>query len=272
MLIAQLSDLHIKANGRKAYGRVDTATCLESCVAALLELPMQPELVLLTGDLVDSGAAAEYACLKALLAPLPCEYLLIPGNHDDRANLRAAFPEQVHLHQDPDFLHYVIDDYELRLIGLDTTIPGRLEGELCERRLRWLDARLSEAPDTPTLLFMHHPPFRTGIGHMDRQGCQNAGELGLLLERHPHVVRVLCGHVHRPVQRIWHGVLTSVCPSTAHWVTLDVRADAPSSFMLEPGAYELHWWNRDHLVSHMAFVDAFPGPFPFTDAAGNRLD
>src|SRR3546814_9982601 len=106
--------------------------------------------------------------LKSILAPLRQRIIAIPGNHDGRDSMRAAFAAEGYL-PDSGFLQFAIDDaYPLRLVGLDTVIPGEGGGELCAERLDWLDATLPQKPDAPTLVMMHHPPFVTGLGHMDR--------------------------------------------------------------------------------------------------------
>src|SRR6201987_710332 len=92
VLIAQISDLHIKPPGALAYGRVDAAKALERCVAALNAFEPGPDYVVLLGDLVDTPTAEEYDYLKRLLAPLRLPVAGIPGNHDSRELMRAAFP------------------------------------------------------------------------------------------------------------------------------------------------------------------------------------
>src|ERR1044072_7656416 len=96
--IAQIADLHIKPPGSLAYGRVDTAKALERCVATLNELAPAPDFVVISGDLADTPAAEEYQHLKRLLAPLKPPFASIPGNHDSREMLRAAFPESNYAH------------------------------------------------------------------------------------------------------------------------------------------------------------------------------
>ena len=88
---------------------------------------------------------------------------LIPGNHDEREALADAFSDHDYLPRDREFLHYVLEQYPVRLIGLDTLVPGKGSGLMCEERLTWLAARLEVAPARPTVVFMHHPPFVTGI-------------------------------------------------------------------------------------------------------------
>jgi 3',5'-cyclic AMP phosphodiesterase CpdA len=264
MLIAQITDFHIKARGRLSYEVVDTGAFLERAVAALEALEPRPDVVLATGDLADFGRPEEYAELRRLLAPLEIPLYLIPGNHDERRALVAAFPEHEYLVRDGTWLHYVVDDYPVRLIGLDTVVAGRPEGGLGPDRLAWLEARLGEERGRPTILFMHHPPFVTGIGHMDAQRLVDGDALRAVVARHPQVERVLCGHLHRAIQVRFAGTIASTAPSVAHQVALDLRPDGPSAFTLEPPAFQLHLWRDDTgLISHTRAVDAFDGPYPF---------
>ncbi|MGQ9366405.1 phosphodiesterase [Azospirillum sp. ST 5-10] len=272
MLIAQLTDPHIKAPGRLAYRRVDTAACLARAVAAVNALDPAPDLVLLTGDLVDFGTDAEYGLLLELLQPLRAPLYAVPGNHDSRTGIARAFPDLARRSGGDAFFQYTVEDWPVRLVGLDTMRPGSGGGELCAGRLAWLDARLAERPDRPTIVFQHHPPFPTGIGHMDRIGLAGAAEEAAVIRRHPQVERVLCGHLHRPIQVRWAGTLASTAPSVAHQVALDLREAAPSAFVLEPPGFQLHLWRDDAgLVSHTAFVEGFDGPYPFF-ADGKLID
>jgi 3',5'-cyclic AMP phosphodiesterase CpdA len=273
MLIAQLTDTHIKAGGKLAYRTVDSAQKLRACVAQLAALRPAPGVVLLTGDLVDMGTVEEYRVLREILAPLRMPLHVIPGNHDGRAALRTAFADHAYLPREGEFLHYALDGYPLRLIGLDTTIPGQPGGLLCERRLAWLDGTLSAAPQRPTVLFMHHPPFLTGLANMDWQNCANGEALGALLQRHRQVIRLLCGHVHRPIHTTWHGVAASIAPSPSHSCVLDVNDPTPHDFVLEPPTCALHYWSEQGgLVSHQLFIGDFGGRHPFYGADGKLID
>jgi Icc protein len=267
MLICQISDLHIRAGRGLAYGRVDTASYLERCVAAIGRLDPQPDLVLATGDLVDRGDAAEYALLADLLAPLRPPLYLLPGNHDERGALQAAFPSHRYLHQCPPFIQYVLDDGPLRLVALDTVIPGQSGGELCPARLDWLEQTLRAAPSKPTAVVMHHPPFTTGIGYMDRIGLADPAPFGALIARHPQVERVMCGHLHRSIVQRFAGTVASTCPSTAHAVALELGPGRGDGYALEPGGFQLHWWSGTALVTHTAQVGDWPGPFRFAGRA-----
>jgi 3',5'-cyclic-AMP phosphodiesterase len=263
VIIAQISDMHVTAEGRLAYRRVDTAGHLERAVRHLLALSPRPDAVLATGDLVDAAAPDEYARLRALLAPLPMPVYLVPGNHDDRAALAAAFPDHRYLPR-TGFQHYVVDDYAVRLVVLDTVVPGEGGGMMCDARLSWLDARLREAPARPTMVVMHHPPFRTGIAFMDSLGLANADGLAAVIERHPQVERIVCGHLHRPIQRRWAGTVVQTAPSTAHQVDLNLHPDQPSGFVMEPPACLLHVWTEAlGLVTHTSYIGDYGGRQPF---------
>lgn len=263
-LVAQLSDLHIKAEGRLSYRVVDTTAMLSACVAHLLAQRQQADVVVFTGDLTDFGRPEEYAVLRELIAPLAMPVYLVPGNHDERAALRAAFPEFAYLRQSPEFVQYAIDEHPLRILALDTLVPGEGRGEVCAARLAWLEARLAEQPTRPTLVLMHHPPFRTFIGHMDQQGLTGADALAAVIRRHPQVERVLCGHLHRPIDVRFAGTIASTAPSPAHQVALDLAEDAASRFIMEPPAYRMHAFTPETgVVTHTAFVGSFAGPYPF---------
>lgn len=269
-LIAQISDLHLKANGKLSYGVVDTLAALRRAVSHLNASQPRPDIVVISGDLVDFGQPDEYAVLRPELERLAMPYYLVPGNHDDRAHLLAAFADHGYLRASLEApLDWVVDDYPLRLIGLDSTTPGRHGGQLEDRQLRWLDAQLAKRPQAPTVLILHHPPFISGIGHMDREPLLNAAALQAVIAAHPQVERLLCGHLHRSMQRRFGGSLCCVCPGTSHQIVLDLQADAPAHFNLEPPGYLLHHWHAEHgLVTHTGVFGEYPGPYPFYDAHG----
>ena len=260
-LLAQLSDPHIAANGRPLPGGIDTAGMLRACVQDVLALEQQPGAVVITGDLTDLGSPGEYAFLRGLIAPLAMPVYLIPGNHDDRAALREAFPDHAYLRESPDFIQYAIDSHPLRIVALDTVIPGASGGELCEVRLAWLDRTLAAARDKATVVLMHHPPFRTYIEAMDAMALRDPEPLAGVIERNPQVEAVLCGHVHRPITVRFAGTVASIAPSTAHHIALDLGVGAPLRYAMEPPAYRLHAYaSGAALVSHTAYVGEFASP------------
>ena len=271
MLIAQITDTHIKTPGKLTYQRVDTAAMLTRCVREVAALRPAPDIVVLTGDLVDFGLAEEYAHLNALLAPLGMPIYAIPGNHDEREAMRAAFGQRGYFPASG-FLHYAVDDWPLRLVALDTVIPGQGGGELCAERLAWLDRALAARAEAPTLILMHHPPFPTGIEHMDAIGLRQPSGFAAVLERHPQVQAVLCGHLHRTIQAQVGGRRVTTCPSPAHQVALDLVAGSPGGFRLEPPGYMVHLWRDNVLVSHTAVIGDFGATHPFFNPDGSLID
>ncbi len=265
MLFAQISDMHIKAPGEIFSERVDTADYLRRCVMHLNALSPAPEMVFATGDLVNAGTAEEYGHLRELLRPLVMPCYLLAGNHDDRAEMRRAFADHAYLPREGEFLHYMLDRGPLRLIALDTLIPGEGGGRMCPARLEWLAERLREAPGRPTVILMHHPPIETGIAFMDRIGLEGEPEMARIVAEHGQVQRVLCGHIHRSIQALWAGTAVQVSPAPAHQVALDLGGDPSRGyFIMEPPACMLHLWRPPTgLLSHVSYVGEFDGPHPF---------
>ncbi len=257
MLLCQISDPHIVGAGTLAYGRVDTGRMLERCVSKILALPRLPDAVVATGDLTDHGTVEEYELLAELLAPLRMPIYLVVGNHDDPDALRSVFPHYTYLTGEDGFVQYAVDDFEVRLVVLDTTVPGEPGGELCARRLQWLDRTLGES-DRPTIIAQHHPPFATGITVMDRMSLANPEAEAAVVARHSHVQCIISGHFHRTIQARFAGTVASVCPSTAHQLTLDLVPGADIRFTFEPSAFQLHLWNGKQVVTHTALVEDFP--------------
>jgi Icc protein len=257
MLLCQISDPHIVAEGMLAYGKVDTPAMLERCVRKILALPRKPDAVVATGDLTDHASAAEYGLLAELLAPLDMPLYLVIGNHDERRALQMAFPRHPHLDGVDGFVQYAVDGFAVRLIVIDTVMPGAPGGELCARRLQWLDRTLAAAR-RPTIIAQHHPPFATGLSVMDRMTLADPAAEAAVVARHPHVERIICGHYHRTIHARFAGTIASVCPSTAHQLLLDLVPDADIRFTFEPSGFQLHLWNGSEVVSHTELVEHFP--------------
>jgi Icc protein len=257
MIIAQISDLHIAMAGYLAYDRFDTASCVSRCVEHIGRLRPRPDVILATGDLVDSGRDEEYKRLRGVLAPLSMPLYLVPGNHDDRDALRRAFAGHAYLGPVGEPVRYCVAGHPVRLIALDTTVPGETGGALDGRQIEWLEERLAAAPRQPTLIFMHHPPFKTGIARMDEIGLEatSADRLGAAVSRHTQVELITCGHVHRGIHVRWHGTTASVCPSTAFQYGLNLDGPGLQPSPDEPPAYQLHCWNGTGLVTHTVAVD-----------------
>ena len=274
ILIAQISDLHIKPPGTFAYGKVDTAAALARCVAELNRFSPRPDLVVISGDLVDTPRQEEYDHLATLLAPLEIAFAAVPGNHDDRALMRAALPDQPYA-APAGALNLCRQVGDLDVLLLDSSVPGAPHGMLDAATLAWLDATLAASRTRPALIFLHHPPFVTGIAHMDVQNLRDADALAAVLRRHPRTRLVAAGHVHRATLSVFGGVAATICPAPNHAVALDLDARWPPSFKIEPPAFHLHVCfpgeGFGSVVTHLVPIGEFAGPWPFRGGDGRLL-
>lgn len=263
MLIAQLSDVHVRPKGVLYKGVADSNRMLREAIQHVHQLDRRPDLLLLTGDLVDEGQPAEYANALELLGELTIPYLVIPGNHDHRENFRTAFAGHAYLPaQGP--LHYCVDEYPLRIVALDSCVPGLHHGHIDAAGLDWLQATLQADTSKPTIVILHHPPFACGIPYLDTYRYIDAAALEAVLRPFSHIEAVLCGHVHRPMLRRWAGTVVAACPSTTTEIALQFSPDATPQSYLGPPACMLHLWHpAQGLVSHVSYIGDYPGPYPF---------
>lgn len=269
MRIAQITDSHLVPPDALWKDHVDMAAALSRAVERLNAL--EPDLVVHTGDVVDMGGGTEYAAAVEILSRLTAPLRLLPGNHDDRDRMRAAFPSQ---NWDGDVLQFRDDVDGLRLIGLDTVDPGRTAGRYDVDRADWLRAALGS--DGPTLIFAHHPPCPMNLPHMDRFVFEG-GELIAEALKDRQVMRIACGHVHCAAERHWAGTLVSACPALGVQIPpAGPGSDASNGgigYNLEPAAIRLHDWDADTgLTVKTVPVEAFPGPFPFEKDPNANFD
>jgi Icc protein len=261
VLLVQLSDPHIVSRHETLLGGIDTTAFLRDAVAHVNRMDPQPDLVLITGDLVNDGMPAQYEHLMELLDPLHAPLHLTPGNHDVHEHLHATAPSLVHAR---DGRADGVIDGPLRIVTVDSSRFPLAGGSLDADQLAWLDGVLSDAPATPTVVTLHHPPFATGIKHMDAMGLAPDAAAGLaaVLEPHPQVERVLCGHLHRFITHRFAGTVAMTGPSTAHALELDL-GDRPPAWTHEPPALLVHRWDaQDGLVTHLEVIgDHRPVPF-----------
>jgi len=276
MLIVQISDFHLRSEGTLAYDVADTATPLKRAVEHINRLNPMPDLILVTGDLVDEGGPHSYTYLSKLLSVLRPPFVIIPGNHDHKESLRKAFPEHDYLHccleeKGENYICFTLENFPLRLIGLDTVTPGEHGGGFGPKRRAWLTRVLTARPEIPTLIFMHHPPFASAIGHMDKEEFRGWKEFQTLISKYPQVERILCGHLHRPIFRRFGGTIALTCPAVGMPLCLDLREEAPSAFMMEPPSIMLHFWTKlwgeKTLLTHISVIEEtsgqYSGPHPF---------
>ncbi len=266
LVIAQITDFHLRVDGKLYNGDIDTKDKLETCIRHLNRLDPQPDLVLATGDLADEPDEDTYSAMREIFERLKMPIYVIPGNHDDRNMVRRAFSSLGYLPANGPFLHYTIEDYPLRMIGLDTLEKDGEGAEMCADRLHWLDDRLSEQPDRPTFIFMHHQPIMTRMGYIEKNAFPGAAEMGILIRRHQHVEWITCGHLHRPIQLRWGGTTVSIAPSSAFQRTLTLDNNMDKAFINEPPGMLIHMWTPETgIISHISLIGDFGAPYPMRE-------
>jgi 3',5'-cyclic AMP phosphodiesterase CpdA len=232
-VLAQISDTHVRADDDGASARQ-----LTRALAAAARY--RPDLIMLTGDLVNDERPEEYDALAEALATAPAPFFLIPGNHDSRDLLRRTFPSHSYLPTAAP-LSYALDDFAVRVIAIDQIVPGETHGVLTESQADWLDATLAAAATKPTLIALHHPPFPTHDLLFDRIGLHDADLLAGVIAKHRQVERLICGHHHRAVFGQCAHAPVVVAPSTSwsYGLALDEGHEiAPRT--AEPCGWMLH--------------------------------
>jgi 3',5'-cyclic AMP phosphodiesterase CpdA len=237
-ILAQLSDTHIRTDDSGA-----AVSQLQRAMAAAHAY--KADAILLTGDLVNDERADEYAALAVAIAHPPAPLYVFPGNHDERDRLRAALPEHKYLPRKGP-LSFTVNDWPVRIVAVDQVTPGETYGDFTEATADWLDKTLANAPVTPTIVALHHPPFLTHDRLFDKIGLRHSELFNSVISRHRQVARIICGHHHRVVVgQVAHAPVV-VAPSTSWIYGLATHAGQPVAPKTneEPG-WMLHIWRRD---------------------------
>lgn len=260
--IAQLSDFHVRPPGKTAYGDVDTNAMFHAAIDAVLQLDPRPDCVVVSGDLTDCGLDEEYQIVANGLTRLAMPVFVIPGNHDRREQLVRSLESRHRYLPRDGFINFVVNDFPVRLICLDSVEAGETHGTFCTTRQQWLRDALATGGGKPTVIVIHHPPFLVGVDGMDELRLVDATALDAIIRQHPEVERVLCGHYHRTIAVRYAGTVGYVAPSTAHQVALDLRPGRSNRFIMEPPGFAVHTWRPDMgISSHLVPIGDYGGPF-----------
>ncbi|MFN4129485.1 MAG: metallophosphoesterase [Paracoccaceae bacterium] len=255
MRLAHISDLHV-FSGDAVPGilRADAMARVRALMADLSAFP-DLDLVVITGDTVNDGRAEEYTVLGQVLAGLRVPFVIIPGNHDDRGQLRALVPDRDY--PDAEQLYHVWQQGDVRVIALDTLSEGEVGGRLLAPQLDWLADVLARPFDGHTLIALHHPPCAPKMGRLDGAILmQGNAALQEMLDPLSPPVTLLCGHMHRPFQALFGRSLVSAATSTAFQFALALDAPEEPPTVREPYHYAIHILGADggHVI-HRHFPD-----------------
>lgn len=217
-----LTDLHIShPESGDTMLRTDTPAQVARAVEAIGKLTPAPDFVIASGDLTNIGDAKSYALLQEILAPLSMPVVLALGNHDKRGPFHTAY--DTGKGEGPHYHDTILAG--LHVITLDTLLPGRVSGTICDEQFAFLTAALDRAPDLPKIIVAHHPP-RIDPGELPWATLDQAisDRLATLL-RGRGVLGILSGHVHINSVRMWHGVPLYVSQGLNSTVDLIERED-----------------------------------------------
>ncbi len=253
MYIAQLSDLHVVADAKRLYDFVETNSVCAEAFAYLKGSSVPFDCIVISGDTVNCGTKAAYAMLERILDACHKPLFTIPGNHDTPHFLRTIAKGRYHRATGTK-MDYVVDDYPLRLVFLDTTSPGDVHGILTADQLAWVSDTLKNN-EKPTMIFMHHHPVSTGNAHMDPIFCRNGQELIDLVRSFPHLQAISCGHTHRAIFQRRSGVTVMTAPSLVTGIVSDFH-DAKGYFYRTESSFLIHRYiPEEGLIS---FVETIP--------------
>ena len=235
MIIAHISDTHIALDTPDADRRIAD---FERTIAQINADDPAPDAIFHTGDIVHNGRPDEYAEAARILAGARAPVYVIPGNKDDRAHLRAAFATHAYLRPDGGCIDYAIEDFPIRLIGVDTLCAGSNRGDFGPDRAERLVRLIDPDPARWTAVFTHHPPFEVmeGPDRLHFKTPQAMTRLADVLQQSGRVIAVFCGHVHRGVAGRVGPIPALIVPSIA---TTLRKGEYPARMTTRP-VYHIH--------------------------------
>lgn len=208
LLVAQITDTHLFAEVEQKLMGVATNNTLQAVLAHFSQLQSKPEILLLTGDLSHDESCTSYQRLQDLLAPLEIPTYWLPGNHD-----RLQTMQQV-LKQPPISAekYFVAGGWHFLL--LNSLVLGCVHGQLTQESLEWLEQKLQQIGNQPTLIALHHPPCLIDSDWLDRINLRNSEDFFAVIDSYSQVKLVVFGHIHQEFNALRRGVRYLGSPST----------------------------------------------------------
>ena len=264
-ILLHISDTHLRAASTpRLFEALDGAAQLTRALDVIEESGVRPDAVVFTGDLADLGERGAYADLRALVEPfaerIGARVLWVMGNHDDRAAFRAELLDEA---SDPRPVDRVDELDGLRVITLDTTVPGHHYGELRDDQLAWLTGVLATPAPLGTIVAMHHPPVPAVLPLAASVELRDQSRLAAVL-RGTDVRAIIAGHLHYSTFATFAGIPVSVASSTcyAQDLTVPVGGTRPQD---GAQAFNLVHVYDDTVVHSVVPVDA-PRTLEYIDA------
>jgi 3',5'-cyclic-AMP phosphodiesterase len=222
-VLLHISDTHLISDG-SLYGAVDADGRLDELLEQLKHSGLHPDAIVFTGDLADAGEPEAYRKLRKVVEPfaaeLGAELVWVMGNHDNRAELRNWLLDEAPSMAPFDRVR-MIDG--LRIITLDTSVPGHHYGEISKSQLDWLAGELEAPAPHGSILALHHPPIPSVLDLAVTVELRDQASLGRVLEG-SDVRSILAGHLHYSTNATFVGIPVSVASATCYTQDLTVAA------------------------------------------------
>jgi 3',5'-cyclic-AMP phosphodiesterase len=222
-VLLHISDTHLISDG-SLYGAVDADGRLDELLEQLKHSGLHPDAIVFTGDLADAGEPEAYRKLRKVVEPfaaeLGAELVWVMGNHDNRAELRNWLLDEAPSVAPFDRVR-MIDG--LRIITLDTSVPGHHYGEISKSQLDWLAGELEAPAPHGSILALHHPPIPSVLDLAVTVELRDQASLGRVLEG-SDVRSILAGHLHYSTNATFVGIPVSVASATCYTQDLTVAA------------------------------------------------
>lgn len=225
-----MSDLHVMPHGELSV-TLDTGARLEQAVDAVIARYGDADFCILAGDLADLGQPAAYERLKTILARLPIPVHITLGNHDDRVAFLSVFGDG--FIAETGKVDKVVDAKGYRIVLLDSSEPGRVDGVLSDAQVGWLRARLAEAIDRPVIVILHH---NANALHLESDNIRMLEPDAFIaaLKTHPDIRQVIAGHVHLTSTATWRGLPFTTLAGGHYSVSVD-QPNVPMRWLSGPG-------------------------------------
>ena len=243
--IVQITDAHLYRDLDGVLAGVSTWKTFRAVLGQIERQHGDFDFLVLTGDLAQDEELDTYLMLREALGDWLERCRIIPGNHDDPANLRKAFPDL--FSQDEGPLTFALPAGDWKIIGLDSHLPGETKGRVGANQLQWLRDQLRMDPSTRTLLFVHHPPIAINVDWLDKIGLDGAADIVGLIEASPQLKVICAGHVHQEFAGQIGAAAMFTTPSTCVQFgvrtekSFDTRAAGYRTFRLDDGYHtEVH--------------------------------
>ncbi|BDZ56178.1 phosphodiesterase [Agromyces marinus] len=256
-VIAHLSDTHLLAGDAPLGGRADTVAQLEQAAEQLLRMRGALDAILVSGDIADLGEPDAYRRVRGILDPVAeatgATIVWVMGNHDEREPFRTILLGEEGGSDGP--VNHVVDIAGLRIVVVDSSVPGYHHGTLPPETLDWLDEVLAEPARYGTMLAMHHAPIATPLALMDILELRRQDDLAEVL-RGRDIRAILGGHLHYPTQGMFAGVPVSVAGALAY--TMDLSAPPRCLVGIDGGrSFSLVHCFDDEIVTSVVPVGGF---------------